>query len=391
MKSKIKSILKRNPFMRYIYGNIIYRPYIKNIYKDNFNKYCLLSYSVFPFLQKSKQLIHPNFIENFTLAETMKELGYVVDVYNNTYNGNIDFSKYDVIIGEGIPISNYFIKKYKSNLKAQVIYYATGSHPLINNCNSLKSALEFSKKTFLCTTKSCRLVDSKWYWGATLADKFIILGNEVTKKTFDLFNNESEKQLVNPPFYSTNVITDFTRKNKKSFLWFGSFGLVHKDLNTVIDVFLENPEYELHICGRFDEEKEFKEYYDERIKKSKNIFEHGYISVASDEFKNLMETCSYILLSSVAEGCATGVITAMGNGGLIPIVTKECGLTINNGFYVNYYDFESVQKALYETNNITTEKLIEYTKVNIQQTNEIFSINNFKKNIKQILHKYIEG
>lgn len=390
MKTKIKNILKRNSFIRFVYGNIIYKPYIKNVYKDNYTKHCLLSYSVYPFLQKNKQLIHPNFVENYTLAETMKELGYVIDVYNNTYNGKIDFSKYDVILGEGIPISNFYKQKFKNKLNAKVIYYATGSHPLVNNFNSLRSALNFSRKSFICTTNSCRIVDSKWFWGATLADKYIILGNEVTKKTFDLFNHESEKQLVNPPFYATNVISNFMRKNRKSFLWFGSFGLVHKDLNTVIDVFLANPEYELHICGRFDEEKEFKEYYNDIIKNSKNIFEHGYISVASDEFKELMETCSYILLSSVAEGCATGVITAMGNGGLIPIVTKECGLTIDNGFYVNYYDFDSIQNAVFETNNISNEKIIEYTKNNIEKTNELFSINKFKQNIKQILNNYME-
>lgn len=383
IRKKLKSI----SFIKNIYENVLYSPII-NLYKDNYKKRCLLSYSVFPFKQKQKKFIHPNYIENYTLAEEIRKHGYTIDVYNNTYKKNINYSKYDLIIGEGLPISNYFLTRI--NKKIDTIYYATGSHPFIQNFNSQKALLNFASKHDLYIKNSARLVPESWGISASLSQKYMILGNEITENTFKIFNSNSEKYLLNPPFYATNIITDFSKKSPKDFLWFGSYGLIHKDLNTVLDVFIKHPELNLHICGRIEEEKEFMSVYNESLISSSNIHLHGYVNVNSDYFKNLMETCSFTILSSCAEGCSTAIATVMGNGGLIPIVSKECGIDIKNGEYVISGDNESIEKAVLKASNYADSDILMYSEENIKFVNEEFSITTFKRNVEKILNSFLE-
>ena len=387
IRNLLRNTFKKNKLVRNFYENILFKPII-NLYNDHFDKNCLLSYSVFPFKQKEKKLIHPNFVENYTLAEELRKHGYNIDVYNNSYTKKIDYSKYKLIIGEGTPISKYFIESKEHN--ADTIYYATGSHPMVNNYKAKSALLSFAKKYNKYIENSARIVPELWSIASSLSDKYMILGNSVTKATFDEFNSSDKKEMLNPPFYATNVITDFSKKDNKEFIWFGSYSLIHKDLNTVLDVFIKHPELNLHICGRIEEEKEFMNVYKDLLKNAHNIKIHGYVSVNSDEFRDLMEICSFTILSSCAEGCSTAIATVMGNGGLIPIVSKECGIDIKNGEYVISGDYESIEKAVLKANSYSESEILKYSEENMKFVNEDFSIATFKHNVGRILDSFLE-
>lgn len=371
-----------------MYENVLNKRII-NVYKTDCSKNCLLSYSTLPFRQRHKLLLHPNFTENYVIADALRKLGYNIDVYNNSYSGKIDYSKYDLLIGEGIPMSNFYVKG--KNAKTKVIYYATGAHPLVQNYRSMNSVLKFAQKTRKYLPESGRMVSDTWALSPSLADALMILGDETTKKSFDAINKEDKKYILNPPFYANNVIDDFSKKSKKDFLWFGSFGLVHKDLNTVLDVFLNNPDLTLHVCGRIFEEKDFMEIYDGKLKSAKNIMLHGYLSVNSNEFKGLMEKCAFTILSSCSEGCSTAVVTVMGNGGLIPIISRECGFTIKNGFYVETADYDDIEKKIRDAVEISDLKIIDYSKENIDYVNKEFSVEKYRENVNTILSTIIRG
>ena len=388
MLKELKAILKRNKFVKNIYENVINKKLI-NIYKTNYSKNCLLSYSTLPFRQKHKFLLHPNFTENYVLADAVRKLGYNIDVYNNSYSGKINYSKYDLLIGEGIPMSNFYING--KNEKTKVVYYATGVHPLVQNYRSMKSILKFAQKTGVYLPNSGRLVSERWAVCPSLADAMMILGNETTKKSFDVINKKIKKYTLHPPFYANNVINDFSKKSKKDFLWFGSFGLVHKDLNTVLDVFLNNPDLSLHVCGRISEEKDFMELYDDKLKLTKNIVVHGYLNINSEEFKELMERCAFTILSSCSEGCSTALATVMGNGGLIPIISKECGFSIKNGFYVESANYDDIERKVREAVEISDMKILNYTRENIDYVNKEFSLEKYKKNVNMILSAIMKG
>lgn len=388
MLKKLKAILKQNKLVKYMYEDVLNKRII-NVYKTDYSKNCLLSYSTLPFRQRHKFLLHPNFTENYVLADAVRKFGYNIDVYNNSYSGKIDYSKYDLLVGEGIPMSNFYVKGKNANTK--VIYYATGAHPLVQNYRSMDAVLKFAQKTGSYLPNSGRMVPDSWAVSPSLADALMILGNETTKQSFDAINKESKKYTLYPPFYANNVINDFSKKSKKDFLWFGSFGLVHKDLNTVLDVFLNNPDLTLHVCGRISEEKNFMGIYDSKLNSVDNIMLHGYLSVNSHEFKKLMENCAFTILSSCSEGCSTAVATVMGNGGLIPIISRECGFTIKNGFYVEPANYDDIEKKVREAVEISDTKIIEYTKENINFVNREFSVEKYKENVNMILSTIMGG
>ncbi|MDR0605001.1 MAG: glycosyltransferase [Bacteroidales bacterium] len=380
----IKAFLKRNYLIKNIYVNILtYK--CKNIYKTNYTKRALLSYSTAPFIKKKKMYIHPNYVENHTIAEILHRYGYIVDVYNNTFSGKINYKKYDIIVGEGLPISNYFFYKEHYIL---TVYYATGSHPFYNNIQSYKSLFAFYKKYKYFIQSSSRLIDFKWGIGASLSDYLILLGNDNTKKTFEHYIEDKSKIFnLNPPYYKTNVISDFSRKDKNKFLWFGSFGLIHKDLNTIIEIFSKHNEYELHICGYISGEIEFINAINDILIKSKNIHIHGFLSIQSDDFKKLMEECSFVVLTSCSEGCATSVITVMGNGGLIPLISRQCGLDIINGTMLHETTQEQIEYMIKNANNAYSEDMIrKFSEENIKYIEKMFSIDLYKRNIGDIFN-----
>lgn len=379
---KIKTLIKKNKKLIELYNYFFIRP-IKNLNNKNHVKKALLSYSVYPFLKKNRAMIHPNYVESYTLNKVLDELEYQVDVYNNIYTGKIKYENYALIIGEGIPISNYFLLKNKKALKT--IYYATGSHPIFNNLESNKVLFRFYNKFERWLQNSSRIVDEKWGIGASLSDNLIIIGNDVTKKSFEKYSNTTSLHMINPPFYKRVTNIDLNKKKQNKFLWFGSYGLIHKGLDTVIEAFLERPELELNICGYLDGESEFIDCYKKELSKSSNIKLHGFINIESEDFKKIMEECSFVILTSVAEGLATAVITAMGNGGLIPIVTKETGIDISLGIEVLKNDKKELLKALEFSQNYSKEEITEKSLYLMEKINCEFSEEKFEENLRKIL------
>lgn len=383
VKASLKAALKGNKKYLNLYNAIFARP-IKNVNSRKYDKKTLLSYSVYPFRKKNRSIIHPNYSESYMLNQILDELGYQVDIYNNIYEGKIDYSQYNLIIGEGMPISNYFLNKPDKDI--QTIYYSTGSHPIFQNTQSYGRLMDFYHKSGKWIPGSSRIVDDRWFIGSSLSDSFIIIGNQITKDSFVRFTDRKSLYTINPPFYSRVENLDFSKKDKKKFLWFGSYGLLHKGLDVVIETFLENEELELHICGYTQGEPEFMEFYRERLQKADNIYDHGFVSIEGQVFKDLMEACSFVILTSVAEGLATAVVTAMGNGGLIPVITKETGIDVKLGLEVSHNDINSLTGALEKSQKMSNEEILEKTIANMKYAKENFSEQNFEENLRRILH-----
>ena len=381
---KLKKLLKRNKIFIKMYNFLFSQP-IKNVNQKKFNKKALLSYSIYPFKNKYKGVSHPNSIESYKLNKILDELGYIVDIYNNIYDGKIKYENYDLIIGEGLPISNYFLENRGKVIKT--VYYATGSHPIFNNTRSLERLIEFYGKSKKWMEKSSRIVDNKWFLGSSLSDDYIIIGNQITQNSFKQYTDNKPIYTINPPFYQKVKDISLDRKIKNKFLWFGSYGLLHKGLDVVIETFLNRKDLELHICGYLDGERDFIEVYKDQLLTAENIIMHGFISVEGPVFRELMETCSFVILTSVAEGLATAVVTAMGNGGLIPVVTKETGIDISLAIPVINNDIESLNQALDLAVELTDAEIMEKSKNNLEFVQNNFSEQCFEENLRNILYK----
>lgn len=381
MRKKLKTLIKNNYFLLNTYEYFFQKP-ITNYYNRNHGKKVLFSYSTYHF-NKKNYTAHSNYQESLLIAEIFDRLGFAVDIVNNNRTYKIDYNQYDVIFGEGLPI----YEAIRSNTSALTIYYATGSHPWQCSNASLARVIDYYKKRKYTAIQSTRLMDYRWGLAASLSDAVICIGNHQTEKTFK-DNGVEYIYLIHPTFHAKTKMETILKSDNanKTLLYFASYGLLHKGLDLVIDAIRELPDFTLHVCGYTEKEKDFIQ----TLEIPDNVVIHGFIDIDADIFRRLSAECGYVVLPSSSEGIATAVITAMGRGAMIPIVTKECGVDIKDfGIEIKELKAEAVKESIQHSQTFSQEEfLAACTKAQIEAYNE-YTIDQFKNKMEQYLEKLI--
>ena len=133
----------------------------------------------------------------------------------------------------------------------------------------------------------------------------------------------------------------------------------------LVEIFNNNPNINLFIAGLRKEEEKY-------IKLgAKNIYNIGFVNVNSEKFNELMNKCSFVILASCSEGMATSVLTCM-NHGLIPLVTKECGISLEEQFLLHDYRIDKVEEKI----KLWTEKSNEEI-LNLHKYIELYSLDKY--------------
>ena len=177
--------------------------------------------------------------------------------------------------------------------------------------------------------------------------------------------------------------------SKPGFLWFGGAGAVHKGLDLVLDASSEiENDFSLDICGPLENEKDFFELYKPKIDK-KNIIFHGMVDVESNEMQKLIDKNTFIILPSCSEGMASSVTTCM-QFGLIPVITKECGIDLGeHSILIEDLSISEVRKAMKNALSLSKDDLQRKKEQSIEFVNEINTPakyeKEFSKAIKSIL------
>jgi glycosyltransferase involved in cell wall biosynthesis len=361
---------------------------IKNHFKKNYSKNALLSYILTPFQQDS--LAHTNFYEAQSWAKILDELGYNVDIIDFRNTKKIDLSKYDLICGFGDVFQQYF--ESGINKKIITIYYSTGMHVCHQNQASLSRVKDVYRKKGVWLAKSARFVEKTWTHQTALVDGIIALGNEVCANSYRKYFNGSVYSLP-APFYKTidaeTIIKQKTEESKKHYLWFGSSGLVHKGLDLCLEYFAKNQDLYLHVCGPIENESNFVTTYNKELFKTPNIQVYGFVDIASSEFENILSKCSFTIFPSCSEGGSPSTLTVVGNGGLVPVITKETTIETGSEIWIDALNYEKINKAIRYSQNLSFEEIKELQYKNIDfvknnHTQEIY-YEQLMKNIQNIL------
>jgi len=379
--NKLKKILPKK--VKNILRNTVNKP-IFNFYNKNYSKKALLSYIVYPF-KKGIKNSHTNYFEATTWAKLLDELGYCVDIvhYNNISN-KIKIEKYDVVCGFGEVFEKYI---YTLNAKAKTIIYATGMHNCWQNHITLKRLKNVYEKKGVWLGDSSRYVDVCYSAHVSYADAVIALGNEICANSYKPYNKNVFQ--LNAPFFKTynyeTIIKNKKEDFNKHFLWFGSRGAVHKGLDLVLDYFSKREDLYLHICGNIINEKNFCEVYKKELFESKNIFYYGFVDIKSGQFQKILQQCGFVIFPSCSEGGGVSVLTCIGNGGLIPIITKET--TINTGYeiWIDGFSVEDIEKAVNKALLYKQNELISLMYKNGKIISEKCSLESYEHNLKKIL------
>ncbi|MBN2424927.1 MAG: glycosyltransferase [Calditrichaceae bacterium] len=366
-----------------------YKNRINNYFKTKFQKHVLISYITAPF-KKGISLRHTNTNEALAMAEVFRELEFNVDVISYDDINDINYEKYDIIIGFGEPLVNYF---YQNNKRLITIYYSTGMHTCWQNTATLKRVEEVFLKKGIWILKSTRLVEKAWSIQSTLVDYIITLGNSTTIESYRKF---FDRPIFNIPvtyynfFNQQDILEGKDYKSaKRNFLWFGGDGLIHKGLDLLLEIFSESNDNVLHVCGRIDKEAEFKNAYYKELYQTSSIHTYGFVSIDSEIFQELLKKCGFIIFPSCSEGEPSSVINTMYYG-LIPIVPSTAGINVQDfGIQIKELTHSSINQAICEADSLTIDELSKRSLKTANYTSKQNSIDNYKLNLKSVLQRII--
>lgn len=353
---KIKPIIKYliTPFGMRVANKARNYMLLRDVYSSRYKKRVLISYIKEPFRYDS--FTHTSFYEATTTARIFDSLGFSVDVMH--YEGRVPpLGAYDVIYGFGDVFQSYF---EGGGGYAKTIYYGTGMHVCHQNTATLKRVKDVYRKksTWLC--QSARYVEKVWTHQTALVDGIIALGNDRCAATFRK-HYDGPVLSCPAPFFQTldykQVMASRRAGARNSYLWFGSAGLIHKGLDLCLDYFYSRPELELHICGNLELEPDFVKAYHSVLFESPNIYVHGFVNVQSDIFKDILAACSFVVFPSCSEGGSPSVLTAIGNGGLIPVVSSESSITAAHGVVIEVLTSDGMADAITKTINMTDDEI----------------------------------
>lgn len=353
---------------------------LENIFKSNYSKNVLISYTVSPFLSNKNR--HTNVQESKILAKIFNELGFNVDVIHYTNQKKIDYKKYGLIFGFGEPFENSF-----TDTKLKRIYYATGAHVCHQNYAEIKRVEEVNKK-YNINLLPKRLVPWNWSMSTSLSDSLILIGNEWTKSTYTKYTTKPVYTINATALINDNVqnIKRDLDKTKKNFLWFGSSGLVHKGLDLCLEYFSKQEDLTLHICGPMEDD--FNEAFTEYFEKE-NIIYHGFTDVQSKKFIDIVSQCSFSILPTCSEGQATSLLTAMG-AGLIPIATENSGVDIvKHGILIQELNLESLTSSIEKASKHENEKLSKISNEIEEHISKNHILDKFRLSMKNILNSIL--
>jgi glycosyltransferase involved in cell wall biosynthesis len=166
--------------------------------------------------------------------------------------------------------------------------------------------------------------------------------------------------------------------------------MIHKGLDLVIEVFSKRNDVNLNICSPLELEERFFEIYKDKLSKN-NIKYHGFISIKSKIFKEMMSENSFIILPSCSEAIPTSVVNCVANGGLIPILSKEASIDIDEkSILVKEISIYEIEKSIDIALRLNTSVIENNSKSILKSVRENYNIDTYEKRIEDILKKYCE-
>lgn len=325
----------------------------------------------------TSEVYHPNILHQAVMLQALCRMGYVIDFYScQNYPialpADAYADKYDVILGFGLQ----YVQLCKANLKARKVLWVTENAPWVVREKYQKRVEYFNERhPEITLTDSPR---NDFY-----NDEMFEISDAGIAVTGSYNLSGIKERLVHTVRLNVNglcnehfILNQIKKYEtaRKRFVWFGSRGFIHKGLDILIDAFVELPELQLDVYGI--DKTEMK-----NIMIPENVKICGMVNVMSCTFlQNVVEPCSYVVSLSCSEGMQTGLATCMMHG-LIPIVTKECGIDDQkNILYFDSFDIEIVKEMLLKASRMPIEDVMAREKQIYEAAIHEFSIGNFAQN-----------
>jgi glycosyltransferase involved in cell wall biosynthesis len=290
----------------------------------------LLSYITEPFTRAPWERFtdpHTNKWECTEIVRLFSMRGYDVDIINFD---NLEFTprKKYVVCVDIMQNLERLTKYLPANCKK--VMHVTSAYGEFQNASEGQRLLELKRRRNIFLTPHRTGVVSN---NPAYADFLEGLGNQTVHATYAQF-----KKHIYPIPISVAREFDFPEQKdfgtaRTNFLWFGGGGAVLKGLDLVIEAFATLPELSLHIVGPLAREEDFTLAYKCELALSNikyyprpHISPDGEMCSGDMPFLDIANHCAALIYPSASEGTSGAVVQAM-HAGLIPVITKETGIS----------------------------------------------------------------
>lgn len=288
---------------------------------------------------------------------------------------NVSFvpkKKYDICIDAYGNLERFAPLLEKDCIK---VFLATTSDWLFQNTASYKRSYDLLQRRGVVLPPERLLPPSRTL---TAADMILLMGNDVTASTYAYAKKPISPLSVSAVReYPSPVGKDFDAY-KKNFVWLGGAGAVHKGADLTLEAFAREADLHVSMCGKYLY-PEFEAVYWKELHESDNIHSIGHLDLGGEVFEKIRSQAIFLIFPSCAEGQSGGVVAAM-HAGLIPIISKECGVSVDDfGFVLKENTIEEIQKTIRYVSSLPAEELAsrarrawEYAQAN--HTREVFTM-----------------
>lgn len=284
-------------------------------------KKAVLSYLREPFLHPDAAGArgHTNWQECRAIAETWCASGWSVEVVDRRDRRYAPPRDTSAVIDLGVNLG-----RWAEDMPANChkVLHATGAHWITQNHAEQKRLAELAERRGVKLMPRRQNLPSH---GIESADVATVLGNDFTMDSFRFAGKPLRRVPISSAYdFPWDDDRDFAKAGR-NFLWMGSYGMVHKGLDLVLEAFARMPDMRLTVCGRPEKEEDFWQAYRHELTGLANITFAGWVDLGSPEFQSIRRTHVAMVYPSCSEGGGGAVIHAM-HAGLIPVVTREASV-----------------------------------------------------------------
>ena len=318
------------------------------------------------------------------IIKSFMDRDFVVDVihcHNSDYEDAVS-KKYDVIFGFGGP----WMTAVENNPQAVAVMYLTECAP------KFSAMQEQARLDYYAVRHGKRLAitrSNQYFFDEHIKKARIggVLGNAHTAETYVRQFPQMKLNLLSPSGFINKMMNSCPPLgDENSFLWFGSWGAIHKGLDILLDVFCKIPEAKLYIAGLGAGEKWLLNDYQQYD----NIIDLGFLDVQSDSFLDLMGKVSYCILPSASEGMSTSVLTCMRHG-LIPVITPSCGIDVEDyGYLIEDYHVEALSQLIRELMEVPKDELERKSQAVFVDANRRYSLEAFAEGMREFVDSFVK-
>jgi glycosyltransferase involved in cell wall biosynthesis len=347
----------------------------------------LLSYILPPFLLKPGQPIsttHNNHLESVLIARTFQDLGYTVDVIDFRNNEFVPKKAYAFFVSARTHLATIAPRLSAGCIK---IAHLDTAHFLFNNASAYNRALALQQRRGF-TSASIRVVEHNL--AIEHCDYAAVLGGDFCMSTYR-YAGKPMFRLPVPTIrdYPLDAEKDYAAARNR-FLWFGSFGFVHKGLDLTLEAFTQIPTLHLKVCGRLDVEKDFVAFYHRELYETPNVSAIGWVDVAGPRFLEIANRSVAVVFPSCSESESCSVLTCM-QAGLIPVVTRETGIDVQDfGVLLRDASVIAIREAIEQLSHLPVARLKEMSRRAWEYTREHHSAEAYVRAYRSMINEILK-